>query len=131
MRHYLGYLVQKVRTEPLRNASQTNKLGKNEKMDYIQSIIDNYDYLNQPMVKKNNKLTSLEALIAALGICVEIDLNFVGKRWYIGPKEDYYVLSKDNGEWEKIFKNLEDLLNFKFENKTLKNNWNEIVVNEL
>lgn len=100
-------------------------------MDRIQSIVDNYDYLNCPLIDDNNKFTSLNALIAALGIHSEFDFNFIHKRWYLGPKEDQYLLSKDNGHWEKMFKDIEDLLNFKFENKTLKNNWNEIVVNEL
>lgn len=100
-------------------------------MTDIQTIIDNYDYFNQPMVNENDKLTSLDALIAAIGINSEIDFFLEGTRWYLGPSDSGYILSKDNGNWKKSFNNINEILDYKINNKSIKKNWNKILVNDL
>ncbi|WP_304676032.1 hypothetical protein [uncultured Lactobacillus sp.] len=100
-------------------------------MTDIQAVIENYDYFNHPMVNENNQLTSLNALIAALGINSEIDFYLDDIRWYIGPSNAGYTLSKNNGTWKKSFKTINDLLNYKINGKTLRSSWKDMLINEL
>lgn len=103
-------------------------------MKTSEELLNGFDYLSDPMTKgkNNDRFTSLSAFVAAISANMELDFNFNGTRWYLGPFENgRYLLSRNDGGWAHVFESVDQILDFKIDGLTIRNNWQEIEINEL
>lgn len=76
----------------------------------------------------DSKLKSLSELIDAIKIGLDIEIDLFGVRYYIGSPQGELLISWNNGEDEVLFKDVDQLLNYKIKGKPIKDVWREIEI---
>ncbi len=77
----------------------------------------------------DDKLDSLDELIDAIEIGLDIEFDLYGVRYYIGAPQGKLLISRDLGEIESFYKDAKDLVdNHSINGKLIRDIWEDIVI---